>query len=116
MESLLVEAGAAAEHAHLSRLVEQQTVLEMAAGQRWCRETEGPFPECSPPPACQEFQTARLFLSHFGFLSLDAANVSCYHMHVVISLLLSKKLNGGCVAGKGGQVTIQGSEQFKCTI
>ncbi|GFG30495.1 hypothetical protein Cfor_08118 [Coptotermes formosanus] len=74
MESLLIEAGAAKEHAHLSRLLEQQTVLEMAAGQRWCRETEGPFPECTPPPACQEFQTARLFLSHFGFLSLDAAN------------------------------------------
>ena len=77
MESLLLEVGAATEHAHLARLVEQQMMLEMAAGQRWCREAEGLFPECTPPPACQEFQTARLFLSHFGFLSLDAANVSC---------------------------------------
>lgn len=67
----------AAEHAHLSRLVEQQAALETAAGQRRCKETDGPFPECTPPPACHEFQTARLFLSHFGFLSLDAASVSC---------------------------------------
>lgn len=27
--------------------------------------------ECSPPKICQEFQTARLFLSHFGFLNLE---------------------------------------------
>ncbi|XP_021916328.1 ral GTPase-activating protein subunit beta isoform X3 [Zootermopsis nevadensis] len=74
MESLLTEAGAAAEHAHLSRLVEQQATLETAAGQEWCKDAENPFPECVPPPACHEYQTARLFLSHFGFLSLDAAN------------------------------------------
>lgn len=27
--------------------------------------------ECTPPPVCHEFQTSRLFLSHFGFLTLD---------------------------------------------
>ncbi|KAL1509023.1 hypothetical protein ABEB36_003829 [Hypothenemus hampei] len=27
--------------------------------------------DCVPPPVCQDFQTARLFLSHFGFLSFD---------------------------------------------
>ncbi|XP_018330220.1 ral GTPase-activating protein subunit beta isoform X2 [Agrilus planipennis] len=27
--------------------------------------------ECTPPPICHDFQTARLFLSHFGFLSFD---------------------------------------------
>ncbi|XP_063816263.1 ral GTPase-activating protein subunit beta isoform X1 [Pseudophryne corroboree] len=31
-----------------------------------------PVTECKPPPPAQEFQTARLFLSHFGFLSLEA--------------------------------------------
>uniref|UniRef100_A0A3Q2ZWK8 Ral GTPase-activating protein subunit beta n=1 Tax=Kryptolebias marmoratus TaxID=37003 RepID=A0A3Q2ZWK8_KRYMA len=35
-----------------------------------------PFPDpqtdCKPPPPFQEFQTARLFLSQFGFLSLEA--------------------------------------------
>jgi hypothetical protein len=76
MESLLMDPSAAAEHAHLSRLVEQLAAQEAAAGQRRCKETDGAFPECTPPPACHEFQTARLFLSHFGFLSLDAANVS----------------------------------------
>lgn len=85
MESLLTEAGAAAEHAHLSRLVEQQATLETAAGQRRCKETGGPFPECTPPPACHEFQTARLFLSHFGFLSLDAAGVSYWQLHDTFS-------------------------------
>ncbi|XP_064603525.1 ral GTPase-activating protein subunit beta-like isoform X2 [Liolophura sinensis] len=28
--------------------------------------------ECKPPSICHEFQTARLFLSHYGFLSLEA--------------------------------------------
>ncbi|XP_063064371.1 ral GTPase-activating protein subunit beta-like [Engraulis encrasicolus] len=28
--------------------------------------------ECTPPEPAQDFQTARLFLSHFGFLSLEA--------------------------------------------
>ncbi|XP_058804059.1 ral GTPase-activating protein subunit beta isoform X2 [Phymastichus coffea] len=28
--------------------------------------------ECSPPKICHEFQTARLFLSHFGFLNLES--------------------------------------------
>uniref|UniRef100_G1KFS0 Ral GTPase-activating protein subunit beta n=1 Tax=Anolis carolinensis TaxID=28377 RepID=G1KFS0_ANOCA len=31
-----------------------------------------PVTECKPPSPAQEFQTARLFLSHFGFLSLEA--------------------------------------------
>ncbi|XP_040294146.1 ral GTPase-activating protein subunit beta isoform X5 [Bufo bufo] len=31
-----------------------------------------PVTECKPPPPAQEFQTARLLLSHFGFLSLEA--------------------------------------------
>uniref|UniRef100_A0A1A7Z8F9 Ral GTPase-activating protein subunit beta n=2 Tax=Iconisemion striatum TaxID=60296 RepID=A0A1A7Z8F9_9TELE len=31
-----------------------------------------PLTDCKPPPPSQEFQTARLFLSQFGFLSLEA--------------------------------------------
>ncbi|XP_076069482.1 ral GTPase-activating protein subunit beta isoform X2 [Oratosquilla oratoria] len=30
--------------------------------------------ECSAPPLCHEFQTARLLLSHFGLLSIEALN------------------------------------------
>ncbi|XP_030384786.1 ral GTPase-activating protein subunit beta [Scaptodrosophila lebanonensis] len=32
--------------------------------------------ECSPPTVCQEFHAARLFLSHFGFLSFETRNPS----------------------------------------
>ena len=28
--------------------------------------------ECAPPKICHEFQTARLFLSHFGFLNFES--------------------------------------------
>jgi hypothetical protein len=87
MESLLAEASTAEEHAHLSRLVEQQAALETAAGQQWCKDTDGTFPECIPPPACHEYQTARLFLSHFGFLSLDAAIVSYSHVFISSGML-----------------------------
>lgn len=34
--------------------------------------------ECVAPSLCHEFQTARLLLSHFGFLSLDALQVSYF--------------------------------------
>lgn len=27
--------------------------------------------ECTPPPVCHDFQTARLFLSHFGLLNFE---------------------------------------------
>ncbi|KAL3276294.1 hypothetical protein HHI36_024193 [Cryptolaemus montrouzieri] len=29
------------------------------------------FVECAPPPICHDYQTARLFLSHFGLLEMD---------------------------------------------
>ncbi|XP_070179509.1 ral GTPase-activating protein subunit beta-like isoform X2 [Littorina saxatilis] len=39
------------------------------------RQTK-PYPdpqtECKPPEICHEYQTARLFLSHYGFLSLES--------------------------------------------
>lgn len=31
--------------------------------------------ECTPPRLCDEFQTARLFLSHFGFLHKLVSNI-----------------------------------------
>ncbi|XP_012808230.2 ral GTPase-activating protein subunit beta isoform X1 [Xenopus tropicalis] len=36
------------------------------------RSYPDPVTECKPPHPAQEFQTARLLLSHFGFLSLEA--------------------------------------------
>lgn len=53
--------------------MEYETSLEHYTEDLWRNK---PFPDpltdCRPPPPAQEFQTARLFLSHFGFLSLEA--------------------------------------------
>lgn len=59
--------------AQLVQLLENQTVLEKLA---WA-ETDnsddglGRESETEAPPVVNEFQAARLFLSHFGFLSID---------------------------------------------
>lgn len=62
----------------LQHLIERQSTLEQSsAEQKQKLEAEQGFcqqQECVPPTPCQEYQTARLFLSHFGFLSLDSAN------------------------------------------
>ncbi|XP_049763292.1 ral GTPase-activating protein subunit beta isoform X1 [Schistocerca cancellata] len=62
----------------LQHLIERQSTLEQSsAEQKQKQEAEQGFcqqQECVPPTPCQEYQTARLFLSHFGFLSLDSAN------------------------------------------
>ncbi|XP_029102082.1 ral GTPase-activating protein subunit beta-like isoform X5 [Scleropages formosus] len=53
--------------------IEYESALEHHSEDLWRNK---PFPDpkidCKPPPPSQEFQTARLFLSHFGFLSLEA--------------------------------------------
>ncbi|RZF35527.1 hypothetical protein LSTR_LSTR010218 [Laodelphax striatellus] len=81
LDSLLMD-DASGELNELSRLIERQSAAERSgdtatsgdgtrhkatnvAAQRQ-HDTEA---ECTPPPLCHEFQTARLFLSHFGFLS-----------------------------------------------
>lgn len=57
----------------LFQLLESQTIFEKLA---WA-ETESSTDSLShaqesvPPAICHEFQAARLFLSHFGFLSID---------------------------------------------
>ena len=62
----------------LARLVEQQVGYEKLS---WA-ETEcsvdglGHAQEASPPSVCHEFQAARLFLSHFGFLTIGQNNAS----------------------------------------
>ncbi|KAL1137760.1 hypothetical protein AAG570_009456 [Ranatra chinensis] len=49
----------------MSAILREQCVLESAAANAPPEETL----ECTPPGLCAEFQTARLFLSHFGFLN-----------------------------------------------
>ncbi|XP_018579922.1 ral GTPase-activating protein subunit beta isoform X2 [Anoplophora glabripennis] len=52
----------------LSQLMGRQTAVELNIAQL---QSSTVLEECTPPPACHDFQTARLFLSHFGLLSLD---------------------------------------------
>ncbi|KAJ7422206.1 hypothetical protein WISP_38756 [Willisornis vidua] len=64
-------------HEKLRNGMAQQIVFETSIDQRseeeWRKKSfPDPVTECKPPPPAQEFQTARLFLSHFGFLSLEA--------------------------------------------
>ncbi|XP_031423891.1 ral GTPase-activating protein subunit beta isoform X6 [Clupea harengus] len=55
----------------MGKQIEYEATLENYSEQLW-RNRSYPDPDCKPPPPSQEFQTARLFLSHFGFLSLEA--------------------------------------------
>ncbi|CAB1354255.1 unnamed protein product [Coregonus sp. 'balchen'] len=55
----------------MAKQIEYETTLEHSSEERWGNKS---FPDsltdCKPPSPSQEFQTARLFLSHFGFLRL----------------------------------------------
>ncbi|XP_051562541.1 ral GTPase-activating protein subunit beta-like isoform X3 [Myxocyprinus asiaticus] len=57
----------------MAEQMEYEQKLEQQTEDLWRNK---PFPDpltdCKPPAPAQEFQTARLFLSHFGFLSLEA--------------------------------------------
>lgn len=62
------------EHSKLSDLIEKQKEKE-------CSFIEPPSKasEILPPQPCTDFSTARLFLSHFGFLSrLDDTTVNTF--------------------------------------
>uniref|UniRef100_A0A3P8YCL0 Ral GTPase-activating protein subunit beta n=1 Tax=Esox lucius TaxID=8010 RepID=A0A3P8YCL0_ESOLU len=57
----------------MSKQIEYETTLEHVSEERRSNQSfPDPQTDCKPPPPSQEFQTARLFLSHFGFLSLEA--------------------------------------------
>lgn len=54
-----------------------ETSIDQKSEEEWRKKSfPDPITECKPPPPAQEFQTARLFLSHFGFLSLEALKVT----------------------------------------
>ncbi|CAG9856330.1 unnamed protein product [Phyllotreta striolata] len=52
----------------ISQLVSKQVLIENNINQTKSLQNLNEF---SPPPVCHDFQTARLFLSHFGLLPLD---------------------------------------------
>ncbi|XP_039292662.1 ral GTPase-activating protein subunit beta isoform X3 [Nilaparvata lugens] len=75
LDSLLMD-DPSGELNELSRLIERQSVAErsdtsdsVARNKATVARQHDTDAECTPPPLCHEFQTARLFLSHFGFLS-----------------------------------------------
>ncbi|KAL8179296.1 UNVERIFIED_CONTAM: hypothetical protein K2H54_062608 [Gekko kuhli] len=70
------------QHEKLRNGMEQQVLHEKSVEQQMEEEWQkksfpDPITEFKPPPPAQEFQTACLFLSHFGFLSLEALKVAC---------------------------------------
>ena len=72
-------------HEKLRNGMAQQIIFETSIDQKseeeWRKKSfPDPITECKPPPPAQEFQTARLFLSHFGFLSLEALKVTWYFL------------------------------------
>ncbi|XP_031724676.1 ral GTPase-activating protein subunit beta isoform X1 [Anarrhichthys ocellatus] len=57
----------------MTKQIEYEGTLERHSEEIWkTKPYPDPQTDCKPPPPSQEFQTARLFLSHFGFLSLEA--------------------------------------------
>ncbi|XP_055638220.1 ral GTPase-activating protein subunit beta isoform X2 [Toxorhynchites rutilus septentrionalis] len=61
---------------HLARLLEDQLVYEkLSWAQTECSvDGLGHAQEATPPNVCHEFQAARLFLAHFGYLSIGQNN------------------------------------------
>ncbi|CAL7934379.1 unnamed protein product [Xylocopa violacea] len=59
------------EHQILSQLLERQMNIETKYCDGNDKVLEEKNEECVPPQICHEFQTARLFLSHFGFLNME---------------------------------------------
>ena len=60
----------------MSKQVEYEHLVERHSEDAWrAKPFPDPHTDCKPPTPAQEFQTARLFLSHFGFLSLEALKV-----------------------------------------
>ncbi|XP_075428041.1 ral GTPase-activating protein subunit beta isoform X4 [Ascaphus truei] len=57
----------------MAKQIAYETGLDHLKEEEWRKKCyPDPVTECKPPAAAQEFQTARLLLSHFGFLSLEA--------------------------------------------
>ncbi|XP_074068053.1 ral GTPase-activating protein subunit beta isoform X5 [Macrotis lagotis] len=57
----------------MAQQITYEISIEQQSEEEWRKKSfPDPITDCKPPPPAQEFQTARLFLSHFGFLSLEA--------------------------------------------
>uniref|UniRef100_A0A5F8GMY4 Ral GTPase-activating protein subunit beta n=1 Tax=Monodelphis domestica TaxID=13616 RepID=A0A5F8GMY4_MONDO len=57
----------------MAQQISYEISIEQQSEEEWRKKSfPDPITDCKPPSPAQEFQTARLFLSHFGFLSLEA--------------------------------------------
>lgn len=75
----------------MTKQIEYENALERHSEEIWkSKQFPDPQTDCKPPPPSQEFQTARLFLSHFGFLSLEALKVEKYDLSNLIFQSLGK--------------------------
>jgi len=68
------------EKSRLSIILENQIRLEKSVANMIREETDESYPnlrtEAQPPPVSQEFQTARLLLSHLGFITVQVCELS----------------------------------------
>lgn len=62
------------EHNLLSQLLDRQINLEIRLDEDLQSAKDENHAECIAPQNCKDFQTARLFLSHFGFLNLETTS------------------------------------------
>ncbi|XP_063861323.1 ral GTPase-activating protein subunit beta-like isoform X6 [Scylla paramamosain] len=81
LESVIMnEEKSTLEHEKLLQILDHQVIAFEENVQRQVERETSEYPdvetECVAPSLCHEFQTARLLLSHFGFLSLDALQES----------------------------------------
>lgn len=83
----LLDPTVAEETAKLAQLLERQTVSETNMGVAYEGQQDG-IAECTPPVVCHEYQTARLFLSHFGFLRFDKHKEVCKYIYIYIIILV----------------------------
>ncbi|KAF5302204.1 hypothetical protein FQA39_LY10243 [Lamprigera yunnana] len=65
----------------LNQLLKRQTAVEGNLFNNHNHQAH--IPECVPPPVCHEFQTSRLFLSHFGFLSLNGETENSFNQSLI---------------------------------
>lgn len=78
----------------MTKQIEYENALERHSEEIWkSKRFPDPQTECKPPPPSQEFQTARLFLSHFGFLSLEALKVGVEHKKKIVKWYISDRRN-----------------------
>lgn len=72
LESILDQDPSLAEETNtLSQLINRQASAENVL---MATQAQAASEECQPPPVCHDYQTSRLFLSHFGLLNLDDKN------------------------------------------